>query len=85
LGPVGNKILSLVTIWNFGKGTGLYWADIRLWGTKDLTIRPVCIRTVRGRTKVNQSIEGWSQLLNVTVSFAVTSQHQTTPKDDQIS
>jgi hypothetical protein len=34
------KILSLGAIWNFGKGTGLSWAYIRLWGTKGLSIRP---------------------------------------------
>jgi len=28
------KILNLGAIWNFGKGTGLSLADIRLWGTK---------------------------------------------------
>jgi len=32
--PEDIKILSLGTIWIFGKGTGLSWADIRLWGTK---------------------------------------------------
>ena len=34
LDPDDIKILSLGAIWNFGKGTGLSWADIRLWGTK---------------------------------------------------
>jgi hypothetical protein len=30
LDPEDIKIVSLGTIWNCGKGTGLYWADIRL-------------------------------------------------------
>jgi len=34
LEPEDINILSLGAIWNFGKGTGLSWADIRLWGTK---------------------------------------------------
>jgi hypothetical protein len=34
LDPKNIKILSLEAIWNFGKGTGLSWADIRLWDTK---------------------------------------------------
>jgi len=34
LDPEDTKILNLGAIWNFGKGTGLSWADIRLWGTK---------------------------------------------------
>jgi len=34
LDPQDIKILSLGAIWNFGKGTGLSWVDIRLWGTK---------------------------------------------------
>jgi hypothetical protein len=29
--------LSLVTMWNFSKGTGLTWLDIRLWSTKGLS------------------------------------------------
>jgi len=33
LGPRDLKILSLGVIWNFGKGTGQSWVDIRLWGT----------------------------------------------------
>jgi len=45
------RILSLGAIWNFGKGTGLYCADIRLWGTKGLSKRPRCIGTIRVRTK----------------------------------
>jgi len=32
------KILNLGAIWNFGKGTGLSWADIRLWGTKNYKV-----------------------------------------------
>jgi hypothetical protein len=32
--PEDIKILSLRAIWNLGKGTGLPWLDIRLWGTK---------------------------------------------------
>jgi hypothetical protein len=32
--PEDIKILNPEAIWNFGKGTGLSWADIRLWGTK---------------------------------------------------
>ena len=28
------KSLSMGVIWNFGKGTGLSWADIKLWGTR---------------------------------------------------
>jgi hypothetical protein len=34
LDPEDIKILNLGAIWNFGKGTGLYRADIRLQGTK---------------------------------------------------
>jgi len=34
LDPEDIKILSLGAIWNCGKGTGLSWVDIRLWGTK---------------------------------------------------
>ena len=45
------KILSLGAIWNFGKGTGLFYADIRLWGTKGPSIRPRCIWTIRARTQ----------------------------------
>jgi hypothetical protein len=41
------KILSVGAIWNFGKGTGLSRADIRLWGTKGLSVGPRCIGTMR--------------------------------------
>ena len=34
LDPEDINILNLGTIWNFGKGTGLSWVDIKLWGTK---------------------------------------------------
>ena len=34
LDPEEIKILSLGAIWNFSKGTGLFWVDIRLWGTE---------------------------------------------------
>ena len=51
LDPEDIKILSLGAIWNRGKGTGLSWADIRLWGTKGSYIRPRCIGTVRARTQ----------------------------------
>jgi len=51
LEPQGIEILSLWTIWNFGKSTGLSWAGIRLCGTKGLSIRPRCIWTVRARTQ----------------------------------
>jgi len=34
LEPEDIKILSLGVIWNFGIGTDLSRADIRLWGTK---------------------------------------------------
>jgi hypothetical protein len=52
------NILSLEAIWNIGKGTGLYRADIRLWGTKGLSIRPRCIGTIRARAQclINQSL-----------------------------
>ena len=43
------KILSLGAIWNFSKGTGLSWVDIRLWGKKGPSI--MCIGTVRARTQ----------------------------------
>jgi hypothetical protein len=52
---------------NFGKGTGLSWADIRLWSTKGLSVRPRCIGTARARThckSVNQSI---SQSINQSI------------------
>jgi hypothetical protein len=45
------KILSLGAIWNFSKGTGLSWIDIRLWGTKGPSVRPRCIGIVRSRTQ----------------------------------
>jgi len=45
------RILSLVAIWNFSKGTGLSSVDIRLWGTKDPSIRPGRIGTVRARNQ----------------------------------
>jgi len=45
------KILNLEAIWNFGKGTELSWADIRLWATKRPSIGPRCIGTVRVRTQ----------------------------------
>jgi hypothetical protein len=35
LNPEDIKNLCLGAIWNFGKGTGFSWADIRFWGTKD--------------------------------------------------
>ena len=31
--PEDNENLSLGAIWNFSKGTGLSFANIRLWGT----------------------------------------------------
>jgi len=37
------KILSLGAIWNFSKGTGLSWVDIRLWATKGPSMGPRCI------------------------------------------
>jgi hypothetical protein len=51
LDPEDVKILSLGAIGNFGKGTGLSWAGIRLWATKGPSIRPRCIGTVRARTQ----------------------------------
>ena len=44
------------------QGTGLHWADIRLWGIKGPSIRPRCIGTVRARTQmlINQSLEVWT-------------------------
>jgi len=51
LDPEDIKILSLGATWNFGKGTGLSWADIWLWGTKGPSIKPMCIGTVRARTQ----------------------------------
>jgi hypothetical protein len=51
LDPEAITILSLGVIWNFGKGTGLSWVDIRLWGTKGPSIRPRCIGTIRARTQ----------------------------------
>ena len=59
LDPEDIKILSLGAIGNFGKGTGLSGVDIRLWGTKGLSVRPRCIGTVRAQTQcksINQSI-----------------------------
>jgi hypothetical protein len=55
LDPEDIKILSLGAIWNFGKGTGHSWAEVRLWGTKGLSIRPGCIRTVRVQTQCKSS------------------------------
>jgi hypothetical protein len=45
------KILSLGTIWNFGKGTELSCADIRFWGTKDPYIKPRCSGTIRAQSQ----------------------------------
>jgi hypothetical protein len=49
------KILSPGTIWNFGKGVGLFGAAIRLWDTKGASVRPRYIGTVRTRTKCKLS------------------------------
>jgi len=49
--PEAIKILSWWAMWNFSKGTGLSCVDIRFWGTKDLSIRPRCIGTVRAQTQ----------------------------------
>ena len=54
--PGAIKILSLGAIWNFTKGTGLSWIDIRLRGTKGLSIRPRCIGTIGLKPTVNRSI-----------------------------
>jgi len=51
LEPEDIHILSLGAIWNFSKGTGLYWADIRSWGTKGQSIRSSCIGTVWAGTQ----------------------------------
>jgi len=51
LDPEDIKILSLGAIWNFGKGTGPSWADIRLRGTNGPSIRPRCIGTLGARTQ----------------------------------
>jgi hypothetical protein len=51
LDPEDINILSQWAIWNFGKGTGLSIADIRLWGTKGPSVRPRCIGTVRARSQ----------------------------------
>jgi hypothetical protein len=40
--PEDIKILSLGTILNFAKGTGLCWANIRLWGSKGQSVKPRC-------------------------------------------
>jgi len=32
LDPEDIKTLNLGAMWTFGKGTGLFWAYIRLWG-----------------------------------------------------
>ena len=45
------KILNLKAVWVFGKGTGLSWVDIRLWGTKGLSIKSRCIRNARSQTQ----------------------------------
>jgi len=39
LDPEDIESLSLGAIWNFSKGTGLSWTDIRLWGIKDPLIK----------------------------------------------
>ena len=49
--PDAIMIISLGTIWNFSKGTGLFRVDIRLWSTKGLSIRPRCIGTIVVRTQ----------------------------------
>jgi hypothetical protein len=67
------KILNQGAIWNCGKGTGLYWADIRLWGTKGASIRPRCIGTISAWTQytsTNQSnTEGLIAVLCCSVPF----------------
>jgi hypothetical protein len=45
------EILRLGAMWNYSKGTGLSWIDIRLWGTKGPSIRPRCIGSVGSRTQ----------------------------------
>ena len=40
LHPEHVNCLSMGAIWNFSKGTGLTWLDIRLWGTKGLSKGP---------------------------------------------
>ena len=44
------------SIWNFSKGTGLSWVDIRVWGTKGLSIRHRCIGTYGLEPSINQSV-----------------------------
>jgi len=59
LDPEGIKILSLGVIWNFSKETGLSSFEITLRGTKDPSVRPRCIGTIRVRIhcqSINQSI-----------------------------
>jgi len=41
--------LSLWAIWNFIKEQGSHELDVRLWGTKGLSERPMCIRTERAQ------------------------------------
>jgi hypothetical protein len=55
LDPEDIKILSLGAIWKFSKWAGLSGADIRLWGTKDLSIRSRCIGTVIAQTHCKSS------------------------------
>jgi hypothetical protein len=57
LDPVDIKNFSLGAIWNLSKRTGLPRTGIKLWGTKGLFLRPMCIGTVRAWTQllINQS------------------------------
>ena len=44
--------ICLGVIWNFSKGTGFPWADIRLWGKKGPLIRLRYIETISFRTQM---------------------------------
>jgi hypothetical protein len=53
-----------------GKGTGLSWVDIRLWGTKGPSMSPGCIGTVRARTQCKSIDLSWQKLLwNASYAF----------------
>jgi hypothetical protein len=68
-------VLSLGGHMELYQGTELSWTDIKLWGTKDLFIRPRCFGTVWGSNpnanqsinqSINQHINWWMLLREIT-------------------
>jgi len=74
LDPEDIKILNLGAIWNFGKGTGLSWADIRLWDTQS-AIRPRWIGTVSAWMQWKSIYLSWDNLLSASSWLADCTDH----------